>query len=79
MPRDPLRLYDCPLCGGHVQFAWGPDGAVHGLFCQGCKMYVRWNDPELALKPREQFDAQMMRWAKKWNRRTANGKSDNRA
>jgi hypothetical protein len=36
-------------------------------------MYVRWNDPELQLKPREQFDAQMMRWAKKWNRRKTDG------
>lgn len=73
MPNDPLRLADCPLCGGHVQYSIGLEGQVTGLFCQGCRCHFYWSDPELKLKPREQFGAQMARWAKKWNRRKTDG------
>lgn len=68
--KDPLKLDNCPLCGGHVQYVWGPDGAVTGLFCQGCRMHVRWSGEEMQLKGRERFEQQMARWAEKWNRRT---------
>lgn len=65
-----LELKPCPICGGHVQYCWGPEGEVHGLFCQGCRMYVRWSGEEMQLKNREPIGAQMLRWAYKWNRRT---------
>ena len=69
MPRDPLRLDDCPLCGGHVQYVWNDEGAVFELFCQGCRAHIRWVGEDMKLKPREAFGEQMARWAKKWNRR----------
>ena len=66
---DELALKPCPFCGGQVWFWFYDDGAVNGIHCGTCRMVVRYLAPELKLKDREPYSAQMKRWADKWNGR----------